>query len=103
MPVVKYTPAAKQDLFDIWEWGVDNHGKVQAERFADEIAQTFLKIAAMPYAYIERPKLGEGIRSKPFQKKYTIFYYPIEEGIVVVRVLRGSRDIDIEFSTSGIY
>ena len=48
MPTVKYLPAAKQDLFDMWEWGVDNYGEAQAERFADEIAKTFLKIAAYP-------------------------------------------------------
>ncbi len=97
MPHVEITDEAEADLFNIWFWGVDSYGETQAEQFTNDIYEAFQSLAIMPYAATERPKLGEGIRSRPFRKKYTIFYKPIEGGISVVRVLRGSRDIEAYF------
>ena len=100
MPHVDISDEAEEDLLDIWLWGVDNHGQAQADDFIDEINQTFQKLVAMPYAATERPQLAEGIRSRPFRKKYTIFYKPIESGVLIVRVMRGSRDIEALFGNA---
>lgn len=40
-----------------------------------------------------RPELATGVRSFPFGR-YVIFYAPLDDGIDVVRVLHGARDID---------
>jgi toxin ParE1/3/4 len=44
-----------------------------------------------------RNELIPGLRSFPY-KNYVFFYFPIENGIDVVRVLRGSMDIPNVFS-----
>ena len=44
-----------------------------------------------------RDELEPGMRSFPFGR-YVIFYMPIDEGIDVVRVLHGARDIDAIFT-----
>ncbi len=43
-----------------------------------------------------RAELAADLRSFPFGR-YVIFYAPIEDGIDVVRVLHGARDIDAVF------
>ncbi len=44
-----------------------------------------------------RDELARGVRSFPFGR-YVVFYMPLDNGIDVVRVLHGSRDIDEEFN-----
>jgi toxin ParE1/3/4 len=41
--------------------------------------------------------LAPGVRSFPFGR-YVVFYMPLDDGIDVVRVLHGARDIDAAFN-----
>ena len=43
-----------------------------------------------------RPELAAELRSLPVGK-YTIFYLPLSNGVQIVRVLHGARDIDAIF------
>lgn len=43
-----------------------------------------------------REELAPGLRSLAFGR-YVVFYMPLPDGIDVVRVLHGSRDIDALF------
>ena len=42
---------------------------------------------------LRRPKARPGVRSFPFGA-YVIFYRPLQDGVDVVRVLHGSRDVE---------
>jgi len=44
-----------------------------------------------------RDELASGVRSFPFGR-YVVFYAPLDDGIDIVRVLHGSRDIDAIFN-----
>jgi toxin ParE1/3/4 len=78
----------------------DAHSSTAADRFLEEFFQAANLLA-------ERPRLGpvrrrrgrlKGLRSWPLTNfgPYVLFYLPIENGIDVVRVLHGARDIDRE-------
>jgi toxin ParE1/3/4 len=54
-------------------------------------------LAKYPEAGRERPEIAAGLRSFPIGK-YVLFYRPIHDGVEIVRVLHGSRDIDSIFS-----
>ena len=43
-----------------------------------------------------RDELAPELRSFPFER-YVIFYEPLQDGIVVVRLMHGARDIETEF------
>jgi len=43
-----------------------------------------------------RDELAPGVRSLPFGR-YIVFFEPVPDGIDVIRVLHGSRDIDASF------
>ena len=49
-----------------------------------------------PLAAEARPDLAPGLRASPVGN-YVIFYRPIHDGIEVVRVLHGARDIPAVF------
>ncbi len=69
-----------------------------AERFFTQAEATFKRLAAMPgmgthYSH-DHPALA-GVRFFPISRftRYIVFYRPTEDGIEIVRVLHGARDI----------
>ena len=73
-----------------------------ADRFLDTCAAEFQRLAAMPgmggIRLFKNPKAA-GIRSWPMTgfPNHLIFYRPVEDGIEVLRVLHGARDIEALF------
>jgi toxin ParE1/3/4 len=65
---------------------------VRADAFVDLIDQKFQALAGHPNPGRSRDELEEGLRSFPVGK-YVIFYRAIPEGVEIVRVLHGSRDL----------
>ena len=96
MVIVKITELAEADLDGIWDYIAENSVQA-ATQFLTELAQKFNLLA-------ENPLLGKGrfefivnLRSFP-HKKYFIFYFPIQNGVEIYRVLHSSRDVDIIFT-----
>jgi toxin ParE1/3/4 len=90
--------AARQDLADIVYHYVSTASLDTARRFRAEAQATLQRLAAMPgmgarYEH-EHPALT-GLRFFPLSRfrNYLIFYRPLADGIEVVRVLHGARDI----------
>lgn len=86
-------PLAEVDLDDIWDYIEERSNSEQAADFLRKLDAKIEKLANNPYIGRRRDELFAGLRSFPF-KSYMIFYYPRENGIEVVRVLAGRRDIE---------
>lgn len=91
MTDVHKSRAASIDLDHVWSYiAADN----------PDAADTFLRrILARCQSYAHQPRLGE---SRPDLRRevrcfsverYVVYYKPIDEGIELIRVLHGSRDI----------
>jgi toxin ParE1/3/4 len=52
-----------------------------------------LALAGFPKMGVSREELRTDLRSQPVGN-CLIFYFPLEDGIDIVRVLHGSRDIE---------
>lgn len=90
------TRVAKADLAEIWEYiGVSN--AAAADKLLDTINDKIHSIANSPLMGRERSELAPMLRSFPIAQ-YVLFYRPITEGIEIVRVLHGARDLDTVFS-----
>jgi len=50
-------------------------------------------LADFPKMGISRDDIQAGLRSQPVGN-YLIFYFPLADGIEIVRVLHGSRDVE---------
>lgn len=95
MPQVLKRPQAEADLEDIW-WHIAQDNPDAADRLLDNIEERCITLARFPYIGTSRDELLPDLRSLPVGN-YLVFYLSIADGIEVVRVLPGMRDIDALF------
>jgi len=95
MPRVTRRPLAAADIFEIWDYIADD-SMTAADRWIDQLDQQFELLATQPLMGRARDELAHRVRSFPVGR-YVIFYESIDDGIDVVRVLHGARDIDAVF------
>jgi len=96
MPQVTRRPLAETDILEIWDYIADD-SLTAADRWVDRLDEQFRVLATQPAMGRARDGLAPGVRSFPFGR-YVIFYVPLDDGIDVVRVLHGARDIDAVFN-----
>lgn len=97
MPSVQRTSLANEDLVAI-ALHIAQANPIAANTWLDTIEQKCQLLATMPELGRLRPELAATIRSWAVGE-YVIFYQPILGGIVVVRVLHGSRDLPSMFAS----
>ena len=95
MPVIIKRPSAKNDLVEIWDYIADD-SEAQADAFIAAIDRKIQALAERPMLGRKRDELAESLRSFPVGR-YVIFYRPLQNGVEVVRVLHGARDLDAVF------
>ena len=98
MPCVTIRPRARQDLIDHFVF-IAQDNLDAAQRFLKEAEHAFGELTDMPalgrLRNFDNPRLaGMRCRSIPRFENYLIFYRPVEEGIEVIRVLHGARDLN---------
>lgn len=91
MSVIIKRPRAKSDLAEIWDYIADD-SEARADTFVDTIDGKFRTLAERPNIGRAREELAEGLRSFPVGR-YVIFFRPISNGVEIVRVLHGARDL----------
>jgi toxin ParE1/3/4 len=97
--IVYQRQRARQDLIDIFRYYARKAGRKTACRFLAQVESTFKKLAEIPgmgAPYEAESPVFAGIRVCPIIgfKKYLAFYRPLTDGVDVIRVLHGARDID---------
>jgi toxin ParE1/3/4 len=92
------TPQAGSDLDDIWYYIASRSASLDiADRLIDSITDRFFLLARNPHIGRARDEdLRPGLRSFPVGE-YVIIYRIDGEDIVILRVLRGSRNIGALF------
>lgn len=94
--VCRFTSTASRDIESIIDYVADSRGFDVAERFLNKINQRCRNLANFPNMGRNRDGILPSLRSFPIDS-YLIFYRPIEDGIEVVRVVSGYRDLDTLF------
>ena len=92
MPTVVIRPRALADLAEIWAY-IAEDSPAHADAFAARIDRKFHTLARRPGIGRARPELDKYLRSFVVGQ-HVIFYLPRSNGIEVVRVLHGARDIE---------
>jgi toxin ParE1/3/4 len=95
MSRVTRRPHAEADILEIWGY-IAEDSVMAADRWVDKLDEKFALWAMQPMMGRARDELLSGIRSLVFGR-YVVFFQPLPDGIDVVRVLHGSRDIDANF------
>lgn len=91
MPRIVRTPQANDDLFAIWGY-IAERNLPAADALIRRIDETLKTIASTPGIGQQQDQYRPGLRCFPVGV-YLIFYLTLDEGIEVIRVLHGARDI----------
>ena|SRR5437867_5063954 len=91
MPVILRRPRAVDDLIEIWDYIADDN-VTRADAFIDDVDAKFQLLAEQPLLGRSREELAPNLRSLPI-RRYVIFYEVLPDGIAIVRVLHGARDL----------
>ncbi len=95
MPRALKRPQAESDLVDIWLY-IAADSEENADRFLEKIDQHCNTLASQPEMGLNRDDLAPSLQSFPIGN-YLILYRPIEDGIDIIRVLHGGRDLEALF------
>ncbi|GAB3085396.1 type II toxin-antitoxin system RelE/ParE family toxin [Corynebacterium aquatimens] len=87
-----FTPRAKKDLNNIWEYTEQHWGTSQARKYLNNLHSACVVIAKNPEIGRLRPEIAEGLRSFRVEK-HVLYYLEAEQGLSVVRVLHERMDI----------
>jgi len=91
MSTLIISPTARQDLLDIFDY-IARDKPIAASNWIETLEQKCRLIAKTPEFGEKRPEYGGDIRSSVVGR-YVIFFRLIRDGIEVVRVIPGDRDI----------
>ena len=98
MSQLRSRPGVEDDIYEIAAYLLD-HSEDAAHRFVDVVQETLKSLAASPGVGSAKnfndPALN-GVRSwwVPGFRNHLIYYIPLEDGIDVLAVMHGSRDIE---------
>ncbi|MEI6730669.1 MAG: type II toxin-antitoxin system RelE/ParE family toxin [Pseudomonadota bacterium] len=90
------SPLVKRDLAEIWSYIAKDSPK-NADKFIDLIDQKLELIAEFPSLGESCDELIKGLRSFPVGN-YIVFYFPIQNGANIIRVIHASRDTSAIFN-----
>ena len=88
---VQRSRRALKDLDEIWDY-IARDNPVMADRVLDKMEAKCEMLARQPLIGEARPDLAPNLREVPVGN-YVIFYRPLSDGIVVVRVLHVARSV----------
>lgn len=99
MARVQFTEEAAADLREIWNY-LDDQNPDAADRLVGQLDEQCILLAEYPKIGRMRPDIASGLRYFPV-KKYLILYRELPDGIEVVRVIHGSRNLQALFDLDG--
>jgi toxin ParE1/3/4 len=90
-----HTPAAEQDLVDIWAT-IALYNRVAADRIYDDFWRRAKELKTLPELGRDRSEIAEGIRALNC-RDYLILYRILPDMVEIVRVVHGARDLNSLF------
>lgn len=92
----RITPRASRDVETLMDYLAEKVSIETAERFLEKIDGKFKLLVKFPQIGRRRDELYPGLRSIPLDD-YLIFYRLVSDGIEVIRVVAGYRDLEALF------
>lgn len=93
------TATAHEDLVEIWCYHAERDVAV-ADRYARRFDRLFDRLAAMPYIGRDRSDLRPRMRTVVVWP-YIVYFRPREDGVEILRVLHGARNVTDAFEFGG--
>jgi toxin ParE1/3/4 len=92
---VRFRPLARADLFNLYDYIARRSGRERAGGYIDRIEAACMALADFPERGTRRDAdLGAGLRTIGFERRVTIVFRVEPDGVHILRVLYGGRDIE---------
>ncbi len=91
MGSVQRTTQSEEDLIEIWLY-IAQDNPPAADRVLDDMEQRFIMLADNPQMGRYRPDIAPELRYF-ISGKYLILYGALTDGVQIVRVIHGARDL----------
>jgi toxin ParE1/3/4 len=91
-PII-WSPEARADLSEIWDYYAGRAGRHLADKIVREISDASRLVEDHPLAGRARDEVRPGLRSIT-ARPYVIFYRMRDDLSEIVRILHGRRDLD---------
>jgi toxin ParE1/3/4 len=82
---------AESDLIGIWQYGFEQWGEVQADKYLDELDSVIQSLPRNPELGIKRDYVHDGYRVL-FVASHAVYYTVTPRTIHIIRVLHGRMD-----------
>lgn len=92
----RLAPEAEGDLDELWFYVASNGSVDAADRLVDALTTRFFLLATHTHAGRQRDDLAPGMRLLPVGD-YLVLYRVEGKDVVIDRVVRGSRDLELLF------
>jgi toxin ParE1/3/4 len=97
---IRKTPAAEQDLIDIWLYTAKEWGAGQADLYLDALDAALARLRDHPWIGADAAEIRAGYR-RHGAGQHRIYYRVGEEAIEIVRILHVSRDATAQLGPGG--
>jgi plasmid stabilization system protein ParE len=88
----RLTPAAENDVFEIW-MHIASDDLAAADRLESEFFSAFQRLAERPdLGHFRRDLTDKTVRFLAVRETYLVVYDPVARPLEILRVLHGSRD-----------
>lgn len=102
MPRIIRRERAITDLLEHWSYIAVEGSVERADAFLDRVERKVFFLSEFPYSGRARDTIRPRLRSVPVPRsRYVIFFYPLDDGIIISRVLYGGRDIEAIYEDEG--
>ena len=85
------SPAAKEDLKEVYQYGLRQWGQTQSDSYLEILKEKFWSLTEQPLVGTERPELLSGIRSLPIES-HLLFYRVTANSVEIIRILHARQD-----------
>ena len=90
---VRFHPAARAQLFDLYEYIAAETGRDRAGGNIDRIEASCLSLSSFPEMGRKAEDLGTNLRLHPFERRAVIIYRVTPEAVEILGIYYGGRDL----------
>ena len=89
------SPAAKNDLSDIYRYSAEQWGQNKARAYLDTIKDAFWRLTEQPHSGVLRPELLDSLSDDTrsmLVESHVIYYQIGDHSVLIIRVLHARQD-----------
>jgi toxin ParE1/3/4 len=100
---VVFTPEARADLLELYDYIAENGGPIRALRYVEQIEEECMSLQTIPQRGTQRDDLRPGLRVMGFKRRTLIAFQVSSDRVAVLRILYGGRSAEKTFRQRDLY